>query len=91
MAGMTLALTILLIVIYLAMKMNNSSDAFTSLDSGNSSWNPSSNGSFCEPTTHEKTPLLYSMVGSNQRLYTEEKVHSYGNSRKMDNEVKKIH
>lgn len=40
--------------------------------------------------TSESSPLLYTATDSGYRMYTEEKVQYYGNSRKQENEVNVI-
>lgn len=60
------------------------SDCDNASDSGISeSWR----SSYISEDSTENSPLLVSTVGSSYRLYTEEKIQYYGDSRKQENEV----
>lgn len=72
------------------MKMSGSKDTFDAGDDSGITESFSSASNVASEAS-EKTPLLFSVVGANlnqnHRLYTEEKVHYYEHSRRLDAEV----
>lgn len=84
MATITLVLAIVTLVYYLISSSSCNDVDTTTSDSGiNESWKSTNDSD----DSSEATPLLYSLVDSNFKTYTEEKLQYYEQSRKHDKEV----